>query len=578
MAIYLETEAATQSTTDEVSRAVIYLRVSTSRQAHKNGEAEGYSIPAQREACRRKAEELGATVIEEFVDAGASARSADRDGLQAMLAYLGEYGAEYVIVHKIDRLARDRMDDAFIHLKIKSAGAALVSVMENIDDTPSGKFQHAVMAGMAEYYSSNLSHEAKKGIAQKAKNGGTHGVAPIGYLNTLTRTEGREIKGVALDAERAPHITWAFRTYAEGQVSVSDLRDLLEERGLRSRKTKRYVGGPLSNAQVHRMLSNPYYAGRIRHRGVIYDGTHEAIVDDETWNEVQRVLSGRRIAGDRSWKHTHFLKGIVKCARCKGRMGFGYSSGRGGTYAYFFCLNRHTGRSDCDLPYLQQEEVEAAVDRLWRSQKYSEEELKLIEQSTHELVRRETEETSELVTQQKSRLVTLERQRQRLIDAYLDGIVQPDDLKIRQDKLLAEIADTKRLIQNAAIHGDIVKERIGILLTLARKAHKLYRSIGDKARGELNRAQFNATYVDAEDSEPGEVPQVALEPAHADVPAAFAAVAQEARLALNAPGSVRNGATRAGTAESHPAEPPEDNEKTPGKLSLTGGPTCIYWR
>ncbi|WP_084157291.1 recombinase family protein [Haematomicrobium sanguinis] len=142
----------------------MYLRVSTSRQANENGEAEGYSIPAQREACRRKAEEHGATVIEEFVDAGASARSADRDGLQAMFGYLGQQGADYVIVHKIDRLARDRMDDAFIHLKIKSAGAALVSVMENIDDTPSGKFQHAVMAGMAEYYSSNLSHEAKKGI------------------------------------------------------------------------------------------------------------------------------------------------------------------------------------------------------------------------------------------------------------------------------------------------------------------------------------------------------------------------------------------------------------------------------
>lgn len=116
------------------------------------------------------------------------------------------------------------------------------------------------------------------------------------------------------------------------------------------------------------MHSNPYYTERIRRRGVIYDGAHDALVDDNTWNEVQRVLSGRRIAGDRSWKHTHFLKGIVRSGRRQGRMGFGYSSGRGGTYAYFFCLDRHTGRSNCDLPYLQQEEVEAAVGQLWQSQ------------------------------------------------------------------------------------------------------------------------------------------------------------------------------------------------------------------
>ncbi len=58
-------------------RAVVYLRVSTSRQARSGGEAEGYSIPAQREACRRKADDLGAEIVDEFVDAGASARSAD---------------------------------------------------------------------------------------------------------------------------------------------------------------------------------------------------------------------------------------------------------------------------------------------------------------------------------------------------------------------------------------------------------------------------------------------------------------------------------------------------------------------
>lgn len=563
MAIYPHTEAATQTTSTTASRAVIYLRVSTSRQAHKNGEAEGYSIPAQREACRRKAEELGATVIEEFVDAGASARSADRGGLQAMLGYLGEHGTDYVIVHKIDRLARDRMDDAFIHLKIKSAGAALVSVMENIDDTPSGKFQHAVMAGMAEYYSSNLSHEAKKGIAQKAKNGGTHGVAPIGYTNTLSRVEGREIKSVALDPERAPHVKWAFQTYARGQVSISDLRDLLEERGLRSRKTKRYVGSPLSNAQVHRLLSNPYYTGRIKHRDVIYDGAHEPLIDDETWNEVQSVLAGRRIAGDRSWKHNHFLKGTVKCNRCKGRMGFGYSNGRGGTYAYFFCLNRHTGRSDCDLPYLQQHEVEDAVDHLWRSQHYSEAELALIEATVDELVALELNDSSELVAVQQCRLVTLKRKKQRLIDAYLDGIVQPEDLKPRQEQLRTEIADAERLIRNAAVHGDLVKKHIGVLLKLARKAHKLYRSINDKAKGDLNRAQFSAIYIDSESDEPGQGHEVTLVPTHADVPAAFVAVAQEARQVLNARDKAGHGRTSRTAAEV--------NGKTPDKLSLAGG-------
>src|SRR3954467_6191127 len=87
-------------------RAIIYLRVSTKDQAAAGGEAEGYSIPAQRDACRRKASSLGAEVVAEFVDAGESARSADRPELQRLLTYVQEQQASYLIVHKVDRLAR----------------------------------------------------------------------------------------------------------------------------------------------------------------------------------------------------------------------------------------------------------------------------------------------------------------------------------------------------------------------------------------------------------------------------------------------------------------------------------------
>lgn len=84
------------------SHALLYLRVSTSRQAHKGGESEGYSIPAQRSARMAKAAALGAVVEGEFVDAGASARSADRDGLQALLTPLvGQDAAAGLACHRL---------------------------------------------------------------------------------------------------------------------------------------------------------------------------------------------------------------------------------------------------------------------------------------------------------------------------------------------------------------------------------------------------------------------------------------------------------------------------------------------
>jgi DNA invertase Pin-like site-specific DNA recombinase len=174
--------------------AVLYLRVSTKEQAERGGEAEGFSIPAQREACSRKADQLGATVVAEFIDAGESARSADRPRLQELLRFVAEQGADFVIVHKVDRLARNRYDDAVITAQLQAGGAQLVSVTENIDQTPSGLLLHGIISSIAEFYSRNLANEVIKGTQQKVSAGGTPHVAPIGYRNSRELVAGREVR------------------------------------------------------------------------------------------------------------------------------------------------------------------------------------------------------------------------------------------------------------------------------------------------------------------------------------------------------------------------------------------------
>ncbi len=134
----MNTQSATNPTTENgPARAVLYLRVSTKEQAERGGKSEGFSIPAQRQACERRAETLRADVVDEFVDRGESAKTAHRPELQRMLAFIAEARVDYVIVHKLDRLARSREDDVQINLAIKASGASLVSCTENIDETPS---------------------------------------------------------------------------------------------------------------------------------------------------------------------------------------------------------------------------------------------------------------------------------------------------------------------------------------------------------------------------------------------------------------------------------------------------------
>lgn len=175
----MSTDLVTAATPDPAAdtrhkRAVMYLRVSTAEQAHAADAAEGYSIPAQREACEAKARDLGAAVVGRFVDRGESARSAARPELQRMLVHLAEHrDVDYVLVHKIDRLARNRADDVEIQLAIERAGARLVSVTESVDDAPSGRLVRNILSDLAEFYSANLATEILKGSTQKARMGGT---------------------------------------------------------------------------------------------------------------------------------------------------------------------------------------------------------------------------------------------------------------------------------------------------------------------------------------------------------------------------------------------------------------------
>ena len=267
--------------------AVVYLRVSTAGQSRKGDSEEGFSIPAQREATRQTADMLGAFVVKEFVDAGASGTTTKRSGLQQMLTYVEENPIAYVVVHKLDRLARNRSDDSSITERLRNAGARLVSSSESIDPTPGGELVQGIMASIAEFYSRNLSNEVMKGLTQKHQSGGTPGKAPLGYRNVRAEgANGAEYRTVELDEPRAALLKWAFHTYATGESSLREITDSLNLLGLRTRSTNGRPGNEMRLNLVHRILRNPYYKGIVRWNGAEHPGTHTQLVDEPTWQSV----------------------------------------------------------------------------------------------------------------------------------------------------------------------------------------------------------------------------------------------------------------------------------------------------
>ncbi|WP_436327144.1 recombinase family protein [Brevibacterium sp. FAM 27836] len=481
--------------------AVSYLRVSTREQAERGGTDEGFSIPAQREANNRKAEQLGAVIVEEFIDAGASAKSADRPDLMRMIQYVKANKVAYCIVHKVDRLARNRSDDVAIHLALQQAGVMLVSATENIDQTPSGMLLHGIMSSIAEFYSRNLATEVTKGMTQKAIGGGTVGKAPIGYLNIRTTDElGREARTVELDPERAPMIQWAFKAYASGNWTVSQLHDELTSRGLTSVPTPKRPGKPLAVSSVHRMLINPYYKGDVIYRGTRYAGSHEPLVPPEVWYQVQSVLTAHKSAAEATQLHDHYLKGTVFCGACGSRLMVSNAKNRhGNVYPYFVCSGRHSKRTNCTRGAILIEDVEQMIERYYeRVQITPAHREALGGMLHHEFDRLMAEETDELgqLTANRDRL---QGEQERLLQAHYADAIPLALLKREQDRILGELDQVTRRID--AHHGEYADARAHLedALNLLANCADIYARCDDTNRRLCNQAFFTKVYVEEDD-------------------------------------------------------------------------------
>ena len=481
-------------------RAVSYVRVSTLDQARRGSEPEGLSIPAQREANRRRALEMGALVVAEFVERGRSGRSLERPELRRMLEYIQDRPVDFVIVHKIDRLARNRADDSAITKTIQGAGAHLVSTTEAISTTPSGRLLHGIMASIAEFYSQNLATEVMKGMRQKAIHGGTPGRAPLGYLNERRYHDGREVRTITIDPERAEHIIWAFHSYATGEWSVTRLAAELETRGLTTRPGPNTPAGPLTVNGLHRLLRRPYYKGIVVHNGIEHPGRHDPLIDPVIWASVQDILTSRR-NGERSRAHDHYLKGTVFCVECGRRLIVQHTRTKSGrVYEYFVCHRRRdtTCQQRKALPIGQ---VEQQVEDLYRTIELNPGQRERIEQIVLAKLHRQQAVNGERFEAITVEAQTVEANQAKLLEAYYADAIDRELFLTHQRRLNIEQATLVRERAKLESKSTEIQQRVRDALDLLQDVHATYTNAPVTVRKQLNQAIFAGIFLGPDPSQ-----------------------------------------------------------------------------
>jgi DNA invertase Pin-like site-specific DNA recombinase len=239
-----------------------YIRVSTQRQG------EGVSLEAQKSAIEQCAQQRGLLITEWFQELE-TASKAGRPVFNNMTGRLKRGHAEGLVVHKLDRSARNLRDWNTVS-ELMDHGIAFHIATEPIDfSTRGGRMTADFLAVIAADFSRNQREETIKGLNGRLKQGLFPFKAPLGYLD-----QGKGQPKTPCP-ERAPMIQEMYELYASGEYSLKSLQVEMELRGLRNHHRT-----ALSLHGIEKILSNPFYLGQIliARTGETFDGIHEPII------------------------------------------------------------------------------------------------------------------------------------------------------------------------------------------------------------------------------------------------------------------------------------------------------------
>jgi len=423
LTIKWKTSNPTRKLTTIQNKVFAYARVSTQKQGER-----GVSLQEQREAIKRYAERTGLVICEWFEERETAAKRG-RPVFATMMSRLRKGVARGVIIHKIDRSARNLRDWADLG-ELIDRGIQVHFANESLDlHSRGGRLSADIQAVIAADYIRNLREEVRKGFYGRLKQGLYPLPAPLGYIDMGAG------KPKKLNPKSAPLVRKAFKLYASGQHSLRTLAEMLNSSGLRTRS-----GRPITHTALSLIFNNPFYTGviRIRRTNESFDGAHEPLVSKALFERVQAILSGRIPARIR--RHDFTFKRLIRCGHCQRTLTGEIQKG----HSYYRC---HT--KDCATKTLREEAIIMAFREAFGPLRLRRDEISYLA-SKIDALKKDGEEAREAeVRAYELQLASVDDRLRRLTDAFIDGLIDKDVFDERNGSLLLERKGLRESLANA---------------------------------------------------------------------------------------------------------------------------------
>ena len=320
--------------------AVIYARYSSNNQTEQ-------SIEGQVHVCQDFAQKNDIIIVDSYIDRAISGTTDNRDSFQQMLKDSNNKKWDYVLVYKLDRFARNKFESAIHRKHLKDNGVKLLSVMENIPETPEGILLESLLEGMNQYYSEELAQNVSRGLHESRMKGHCIGSVPYGYI--------KENKKLIINEEESLILQRIFEDYSNGYTILQISRKFAEENITNN-------GKPFMPETIRHFLHRKLYTGEYEINGKQYNNIYPQIISKELYEKVKTKIDSNRY-GCRKPNHDIFkLKDKIYCGCCDRKM-YPVSAKNYGNIPlkYYKCIT--TKKKDCSTGNIDKTFIENVIDR-----------------------------------------------------------------------------------------------------------------------------------------------------------------------------------------------------------------------
>ena len=349
-------------------KVVIYARVSSDSQDVD------LSISAQIRTSREYAIKHGYDIVREFVDGAESGRTASRPAFREMiaLAKTRQSPFEAILVWKLNRFARSRVDSITYKTLLKSKGIKVISINEPLDDSPSGHLLEGVIESVDEFYSASLGEDIKRGMRENAQRGFFSGSRPPYGLHKVAVNDGARTRyKLEPDSDDSVAVKVVCRMFdmALQNAGCKEIAKAMNREGIRTGNGQRW-----GKTTVHKVLTNEAYCGTLVWAGrpghpairsgdppVRIENAWPAIIDRATFVKVQEKMSSKRpqATHPRTIPSFYLLSGFLFCSCGHAMIG---RSAKSHQYYYYMCNGSFKkGKDACDTRALPKDKLEQLV-------------------------------------------------------------------------------------------------------------------------------------------------------------------------------------------------------------------------